>query len=67
VAAGRTEQVVRELLALHYDPGYASSTRRNFARFDQARPVPLADRSPASLRAASAAILAEDAGPQARG
>ena len=67
VAAGRTEQVVRELLALHYDPGYASSTRRNFARFDQARAVPLADRSPASLRAASAAILAEDVGPQARG
>ena len=67
VAAGRTEHVVRELLALHYDPGYASSTRRNFARFDQARAVPLADRSPASLRAASAAILAEDVGPQARG
>ncbi len=62
VAAGRTEAVVRELLARHYDPGYASSTRRNFARFDQALPVPLADRSPRALALAAAVILqAEEA------
>ncbi len=62
VAAGRTEAVVRELLARHYDPGYASSTRRNFARFDQAQPVPLADRSPRALALAAAVILqAEEA------
>ena len=61
VAAGHTDQVVRELLARHYDPGYASSTQRNFARFGQALAVPLADRSPASLRAACALILASQA------
>ncbi len=27
-------QVVQELLELHYDPGYLSSTRRNFQQFD---------------------------------
>jgi tRNA 2-selenouridine synthase len=57
VAAGQTETVVRELLARHYDPGYAASTRRNFSRFDQALPVPLADRSPPALARAAAAIL----------
>ena len=56
VAAGQTEAVVRELLEKHYDPGYAASTRRNFARFDQAVPVSLADRSPATLARASAEI-----------
>ena len=58
VAAGQTETVVRELLDQHYDPGYAASTRRNFARFDEAVAVPLADRSEASLARASAEILA---------
>jgi hypothetical protein len=32
VAAGRIEQVVRELLLRHYDPGYAASIKRNFVR-----------------------------------
>lgn len=57
VAAGQTEAVVRDLLARHYDPGYARSTRRNFARFDQALPVPLADRSPRALAQAAAFVL----------
>ena len=57
VASGQTESVVRALLALHYDPGYATSTRRNFAQFDQAQHVPLPDRSRASLDAACRAIL----------
>ena len=61
VAAGQTEAVVRELLQKHYDPGYATSTRRNFAQFAQARPVCLDDRSAASLARASAEILAEEA------
>ena len=61
VATGQTETVVRELLARHYDPGYASSTRRNFAQFDQAVPVPLADRSAASLARAAEAILQAEA------
>ena len=61
VRAGQTETVVRELLTLHYDPGYASSTRRNFARFDQALEVALPDRSPKTLAHASAMILAAEA------
>ena len=31
---GKVEGVVRELLELHYDPGYATSTRRNYQQFD---------------------------------
>ncbi len=57
VTGGHTEVVVRELLQKHYDPGYASSTRRNFTRFEQARPVRLGNRSAASLAQASAEIL----------
>ena len=34
--AGRTREVVRDLLTLHYDPGYANSTHRNYAQFGQA-------------------------------
>jgi tRNA 2-selenouridine synthase len=34
VHAGKVEGVVRELLELHYDPGYATSTRRNYQQFD---------------------------------
>ena len=61
VAAGHTDQVVRELLARHYDPGYATSTRRNFARFGEALPVALADRGPQALaRAAKAIVQGED-------
>ena len=58
IAAGHTEAVVRELLEKHYDPGYATSTRRNFSQFEQAQAVPLADRSEAALDAASARSLA---------
>ncbi|MCL1962507.1 MAG: tRNA 2-selenouridine(34) synthase MnmH [Desulfovibrionaceae bacterium] len=59
--AGQTEAVVRELLAQHYDPGYANSTRRNFAQFDHALPVALANRSAAALaRVAREIILSEE-------
>ena len=58
VHSGQTEAVVRDLLARHYDPGYATSTRRNFTHFDAALPVVLADRSAAALARASADILA---------
>ena len=61
VHAGETEAVVRDLLALHYDPGYATSTRRNFARFGEALPVVLADRGPQTLaRAAEAIVQGQD-------
>jgi tRNA 2-selenouridine synthase len=56
VRAGRIPAVVRDLLARHYDPGYAASTRRNFARFDVAQLIVLPDRSPAALAHAAAQI-----------
>jgi tRNA 2-selenouridine synthase len=56
VRAGRIPAVVRDLLARHYDPGYAASTRRNFIRFDAALPVALPDRSPAALVRVAAQI-----------
>ncbi|QTD44510.1 tRNA 2-selenouridine(34) synthase MnmH [Ottowia testudinis] len=57
VHAGQTESVVRELLAVHYDPGYAASTRRNFARFGDALSVVLADRSPQTLAQAAVTLI----------
>ena len=53
-------QTARDLLARHYDPGYATSTRRNFAQFDQALVAPLTDRSPPALAQAARAILQSD-------
>jgi tRNA 2-selenouridine synthase len=49
VRAGDIEPVVRELLVKHYDPGYSSSTERNFRQFAQARAVAPRDRSPQAM------------------
>jgi tRNA 2-selenouridine synthase len=49
VAAGDIENVVRELLLKHYDPGYAASIGRNFARYEDARIIAPVDRSAASM------------------
>jgi len=51
VKAGATEDVVRELLVEHYDPGYSASIQRNFARFGTAQEVGPADRSESAMRA----------------
>ncbi len=56
--AGRGDELVRELLTAHYDPTYLRSMQRNFVRFDDARPLPLADGSAATLAAAAAALIA---------
>jgi tRNA 2-selenouridine synthase len=57
VRAGDIEPVVRDLLVKHYDPGYASSIRRNFKRFGEGRTVVLADRSPESMAAAARTLV----------
>jgi tRNA 2-selenouridine synthase len=57
VRAGEIEDVVRELLVKHYDPGYAASIRRNFKRFGEAKPVALADRSSSSMAAAARSLI----------
>ncbi|MDO5289548.1 MAG: tRNA 2-selenouridine(34) synthase MnmH [Pseudomonadota bacterium] len=59
VRAGRTEEVVRALLATHYDPGYAQSTRRHFSRFAAAPVLHLPSASPQALAQAAAQLLAE--------
>ncbi len=44
IKAGDTDDlalVVQELLELHYDPGYLSSTRRNFSQFDASHLIAL--------------------------
>ena len=50
VRAGDVESVVRELLVKHYDPGYASSTQRNFRQFGEAQVVVARDRTPEAMR-----------------
>lgn len=49
VAAGKIENVVRELLLKHYDPGYASSIGRNFTGYADARAIAPANRSAAAM------------------
>ncbi len=59
VRQGDMETVVRELLKTHYDPGYASSTQRNFALFGQARECVLPDRSEASMARLARELVGE--------
>jgi tRNA 2-selenouridine synthase len=59
VAAGGVENVVRELLLKHYDPGYASSIARNFSGYASAKSIAPADRSAASMDELAGAILRE--------
>jgi tRNA 2-selenouridine synthase len=56
--AGRAVEVVRELLAEHYDPIYLRSMQRNFAGFASALLVQVDDGSPAVLAAAARRLLA---------
>jgi tRNA 2-selenouridine synthase len=57
VAAGRIEDVVRELLVKHYDPGYASSIARNFVRYTEAQAIVPQDRSAAAMADLAADLL----------
>ena len=58
VGAGEFEDVVRELLLKHYDPGYAASIRRNFTHYGAARTLTLPDRSAPSMARAAAQLAA---------
>ena len=57
VKSGQLENVVRDLLVKHYDPGYSASIQRNFKGYGAARSVALADRSPKSMARAAAQLL----------
>jgi tRNA 2-selenouridine synthase len=59
VRAGNVRGVFRDLLERHYDPGYATSIRRNFRQYEQARVLQPADRSMASMDALAAQLLAD--------
>lgn len=57
VKAGRYDELVRALLLQHYDPGYLSSMRRNFAGFSQAPAWRAEDRSAAAMDRLAGRIL----------
>jgi len=54
--AGRSADVVAELLSRHYDPKYHESMARNFALFSSAPVVTVNSASPADLQAAAADV-----------
>lgn len=58
VRSGQVEDVVRELLVKHYDPGYAASIARNFQAFGAAQVVVAADRSPQAMGAVARQLIA---------
>lgn len=60
VREGGVDTVVRELLELHYDPGYAASIRRNFSRYGEALELKPADRSGAAMAALARDMVARD-------
>jgi tRNA 2-selenouridine synthase len=64
--AGRFGEVFLDLMHRHYDPGYDRSMRANFAGFDAAPVVALADAAPATL-AAAAGRLADEASQRCAG
>jgi tRNA 2-selenouridine synthase len=56
IHAGHIDQVVRDLLVLHYDPTYASSMVRNFTQTGQATACVAANRHPESLSKVAQAL-----------
>ncbi len=57
VRAGQTSDVVAELLEQHYDPGYESSTARNFAAYEQAPGLQLSGSEAADFEAAARSLM----------
>lgn len=58
---GHTREIVRDLLAEHYDPIYTRSMKRHFERLDGAPTVMLDDGGDAALDKAAAALIAASA------
>ena len=55
--AGQTADVVAELLEKHYDPGYETSTSRNFRQYAQAPELPLSGPDEQAMAQAASALL----------
>ncbi|MCW5650695.1 MAG: tRNA 2-selenouridine(34) synthase MnmH [Ramlibacter sp.] len=60
VRAGQLEPVVRELLALHYDPGYERSSRNNFSQFDAAKLIAPEDHTSRAMTQLAQKIQQEE-------
>ncbi len=60
VQQGDFDTVVRELLARHYDPGYAASMARSFSGFDAAKLIAPEDHSTGAMARLAAKILEEN-------
>jgi tRNA 2-selenouridine synthase len=56
IHAGHIDQVVRDLLVLHYDPTYAASMVRNFTQGAEATACVAANRHPDTLRHVAQAL-----------
>ncbi len=57
VHAGQTAEVVAELLEKHYDPGYETSTARNFRQYAQALALPLSGPDSQAMSRAASQLL----------
>jgi tRNA 2-selenouridine synthase len=57
IASGQLEDVVRDLLKLHYDPTYFASMKRNFLQIESAKVVRAESRSNESLSKAASLIM----------
>lgn len=61
VRDGQIREVVLELLTQHYDPTYAASIRKNFARYGEARACRLDSRRADAMSVAARTLLSEPA------
>jgi tRNA 2-selenouridine synthase len=59
--AGRTAEVVEDLLVRHYDPTYLQSMQRNFAKYPKAPTVTARDHSHEAMREAARELLTRSA------
>ncbi|MFM7024776.1 MAG: tRNA 2-selenouridine(34) synthase MnmH [Limnohabitans sp.] len=55
--AGQTAEVVAELLDKHYDPGYETSTARNFSQYPRAQALPLSGPGAQAMTEAARSLL----------
>ena len=55
--AGRIDELVGDLLERHYDPIYLESMARNFTRFSEAVPLPVASGAAPAMAAAARSVL----------
>jgi len=60
VQAGQFEPVVHELLEIHYDPTYASSMRRNYARFQENVKCEAVNRHPETMHELAKQLIAKN-------